>query len=204
LLLFFLFASGGLAQEKPTIEAKLTTIRPKIDGRIEPIWFLGDSAKNFIQQRPDEGKPATESTTVYLLYDPENLYVAFKCYCRNRKEINRQVIPRDNYGGDRVGLLLATFEDQKTGYYFVVNAGGVQADYTVTDDFRNWDFSWDGIIPVPASLTSATVLRLLSHFAPFVINRILPNGESILPAIFQLTMNNPIGLLSRVKRLGSL
>jgi len=153
LLLFFLFASGGLAQEKPTIEAKLTTIRPKIDGRIEPIWFLGDSAKNFIQQRPDEGKPATESTTVYLLYDPENLYVAFKCYCRNRKEINRQVIPRDNYGGDRVGLLLATFEDQKTGYYFVVNAGGVQADYTVTDDFRNWDFSWDGIWYSCARLT---------------------------------------------------
>ncbi|MEO0115575.1 MAG: DUF5916 domain-containing protein [candidate division WOR-3 bacterium] len=143
-----------LIQTKPTIQAKLTSIRPKIDGQLEPIWSSGDSAKSFIQQRPKEGEPATESTTVYLLYDPENLYVAFKCYCRNLKSINRQVLLRDEYSGDRVGLLLDTFDDQNTGYYFVINAGGVQADYTVTADFRNWDKSWDGIWYSAVSLTN--------------------------------------------------
>lgn len=98
-----------------------------------------------MQQRPDEGKTGTESTTVYLLYDSENLYIAFKCYCRNLKEINRQVVPRDNTDGDRVGFILDSFDDQNTAYYFLVNAAGVQADLTVSSDFRNWDSSWDGI-----------------------------------------------------------
>jgi hypothetical protein len=98
-----------------------------------------------VQQRPDEGRPATESTTVYLIYDQENLYIAFKCYCRNLKNINRSILPRDEYSGDRVGLLLDPFDDQNTGYYFVVNAAGVQGDYSVSADFRNWDKSWDGV-----------------------------------------------------------
>ena len=143
-----------LAQTKPTIEAKLTSIRPKIDGYLETTWFTGDSAKNFIQQRPDEGKLATESTTVYLLYDPENLYIAFKCYCRNLKEINRQVAPRDNTNGDRVGFIIDTFDDQNTAYYFLVNAAGVQADLYVSSDFRNWDYSWDGVWYSAARLTN--------------------------------------------------
>lgn len=62
-------------------------------------------------------------------------------------------MPRDNYGGDRIGLLLDTFDDKNTGYYFVVNAASVQADYTVTADFRSWDNSWDGVWYAYARLT---------------------------------------------------
>jgi Domain of unknown function (DUF5916) len=54
-------------------------------------------------------------------------------------------VPRDNTDGDRVGFILDSFDDQNTAYYFLVNAAGVQADLTVSSDFRNWDYSWDGI-----------------------------------------------------------
>lgn len=64
------------------------------------------------------------------------------------------MVPRDNHNGDRVGLLFDTFDDQNTGYYFVVNAAGVQADYTVTADFRSWDKSWDGIWYSAARITN--------------------------------------------------
>lgn len=152
--MFFLFLLLFLLSEtKPKIEAKLTSIPPKIDGNIESIWQTGDSAKNFIQQLPDEGKPASESTTVYLLYDSDNLYVAFRCYCRNLQEINRQVVPRDNTEGDRVGFILDTFDDQNTAYYFIVNAAAVQSDYYVSSDFRSWDKSWDGVWYSEAKLT---------------------------------------------------
>jgi len=88
-----------------------------------------------------------------LLYDPENLYIAFKCYCRNLREINREVVPRDNTEGDRVGFIIDTFDDQNTAYYFLVNAAGVQADLYVSSDFRNWDNSWDGVWYSAARLT---------------------------------------------------
>jgi len=88
-----------------------------------------------------------------LLYDPENLYIAFKCYCRNLREINREVVPRDNTDGDRVGFILDSFDDQNTAYYFLVNAAGVQADLYVSSDFRNWDNSWDGVWYSAARLT---------------------------------------------------
>lgn len=88
-----------------------------------------------------------------MLYDPENLYIAFKCYCRNLREINREVVPRDNTDGDRVGFILDSFDDQNTAYYFLVNAAGVQADLYVSSDFRNWDNSWDGVWYSAARLT---------------------------------------------------
>ena len=130
---------------QPKIEAKFTKTPPKIDGYIEWIWQNGDSVKNFIQQLPDEGKPATESTTVYLLYDSDNLYIAFQCFCQNLEDIHHQVVPRDKTEGDRAGFIIDTFDDQNTAYYFLVNAAGVQSDYYVFSDFRNWDSSWDGI-----------------------------------------------------------
>jgi hypothetical protein len=70
------------------------------------------------------------------------------------KEINRQVVPRDNPEGDRVGFIIDTFDDQNTAYYFLVNAAGVQADYYVSSDFRNWDNSWDGVWYSAARLTN--------------------------------------------------
>jgi hypothetical protein len=69
------------------------------------------------------------------------------------REINREVVPRDNTDGDRVGFILDSFDDQNTAYYFLVNAAGVQADLYVSSDFRNWDNSWDGVWYSAARLT---------------------------------------------------
>ena len=103
-----------------------------------------DSAKSFVQRYPDEGKPATDSTVVFVMYDATNLYVAFKCYARPG-QLTLQVASRDDREGDNVGLLLSTFDDKSSAYYFCVNAKGVQYDSRITCDANSYDNSWDGV-----------------------------------------------------------
>jgi len=117
---------------------------PRIDGVLDPVWQTTDSAKNFVQRYPDEGKPATDSTVVFVTYDAANLYVAFRCYARP-DQLTLQVASRDDREGDNVGLLLDTFDDKSSAYYFSVNAKGVQYDSRITCDANSWDNSWDGV-----------------------------------------------------------
>ena len=98
-LIYFIFAITPFVIEQP----------PKIDGRLESIWFNFHPITGFIQQQPEEGKLALEKTEVYLLKDDSNLYIVFVCYTNGRKpEVN--IRRWDSASGDRVSLYLDTFE----------------------------------------------------------------------------------------------
>ncbi len=144
LLAAVLFAAG--TDSAPTIHPRRLAheLAPRIDGNLDPVWQTTDSAKSFVQRYPDEGKPATDSTVVFVMYDAANLYVAFKCYARPG-QLTLQVASRDDREGDNVGLLLSTFDDKSSAYYFCVNAKGVQYDARITLDANTWDNSWDGV-----------------------------------------------------------
>lgn len=124
------------------IEAHHTGKAPKIDGILENIWGDADSSVNFIQMEPDEGKPASDRTVVYLLYDDENLYVAFKCY---EKKVTAYLGQWDDGGGDGVEVYLDTFGDKRTSYLLRVNARAIQGDAMIYNDGRNRDWDWDGV-----------------------------------------------------------
>lgn len=125
------------------LHATYTDRAPVLDGVLEPLWHQGDSAWGFTQMVPNEGEPATESTTVYLLYDAENLYIAFRC--RSRVPVRAWVQPWDEAEGDAVGVGLDTFGDRRTAYSFQVNARGVQRDLILSADGRREDEDWNGI-----------------------------------------------------------
>jgi hypothetical protein len=118
---------------------------PVIDGYIEEVWFKTDPIKDFTQYWPEDGIPASESTKVYFLYDDDNLYFAFLCYDSNPERIDVQLTMRDEARGDGVSVILATFGDNRTAYWFSVNPAGVITDAFVYDDGRRWDPSWDGV-----------------------------------------------------------
>jgi hypothetical protein len=143
-LLAALFAAN--ADSLPVIHPRRLANEPapRIDGNLDPVWQTTDSAKSFVQRYPDEGKPATDSTVVFVMYDAANLYVAFKCYARP-DQLTLQVASRDDREGDNVGLLLSTFDDKSSAYYFCVNAKGVQYDSRITCDANSYDNSWDGV-----------------------------------------------------------
>lgn len=115
---------------------------PEIDGRIESLWSSGDSVSKFVQIQPNEGELATEKTTVYVLGTDRAIYFAFRC---EAKKIKAFLSTWDEGKGDGVQVYLDTFEDKRTGYFFEVNARGVQKDGVISDDGRTNDVTWDGV-----------------------------------------------------------
>ncbi len=122
------------------IQAHFTTTPPRIDGHLEDIWSTADSATRFTQFTPDHAEPATEATTVYLLYDRHNVYVAFRCLVRDRTTLRARLTGTN----DGVRLFLDTFDDNASCYAFAVTAAGVEQSYRLTND-GNWVEQWSGI-----------------------------------------------------------
>lgn len=118
---------------------------PVIDGVIQPgEWPDTAAAHGFIQYLPHRGDAASQPTEVLLAYDAEAFYVAFRIY--DDREPTAQLSGRDAhlFDDDAVVLVLDTFGDRQSAYYFITNALGTQADGRIADDGRTVDGSWDG------------------------------------------------------------
>ena len=82
---------------------------PEIRGRMTAI-------SGFTQRLPDDGEPASERTDVYLAYDDQNLYAVFLAFDSDPEQIRANLSPRENVDNDdTVGILIDTFNDQRTG-----------------------------------------------------------------------------------------
>lgn len=126
---------------------------PVIDGNLDDeIWVSCKLplAGNFIQREPDEGKPATESTLVAVVYDADALYFAFWCYDREPAKIERKLVRRDRWAeSDIVTVRLDPYHDHQTGYRLELSAAGVQRDsrlYNDTDEDVTWDGVWGSAV----------------------------------------------------------
>ncbi|MBD3166761.1 hypothetical protein GF324_09195 [bacterium] len=131
--------------ESRVAHARRAMIPPVIDGSLEPLWYQADPVTGFIQYEPREGDSPTYTTTVYILYDTEALYLGFSCEDAWPDSISRRVRKRDDVGrADRVYINLDTFRDRRNGYYFGVTAAGVQADGTISNE-NDFDGTWDAV-----------------------------------------------------------
>jgi hypothetical protein len=112
--------------------------------RIRPI---GD----FVQYEPDNGKPATEQTELWILVDDRHLYVAGRAHDsapEDRWVINemRRDIPNVS-ARERIGFSIDTFHDRRNGFLFELNALGGFLDAQITNESSppnaNWNAVWD-------------------------------------------------------------
>lgn len=111
---------------------------------------------SFVQREPDDGKPATQRTEVYLGYDRENLYAVFLAFDTNPSGIRAHLAPRENINSDdSVGMTVDTFNDQRSAYSFRVTPSGVQWDAQWNEVARNPDFdtSWEAVWQSEGELT---------------------------------------------------
>ena len=82
-------------QEPPTLRAVRLEAPLRIDGQLdEPIYTDVPPISDFIQVEPREGAPATEKTEIWLAFDDDNVYIAFRCWesrpiCDVAKEMRR-------------------------------------------------------------------------------------------------------------------
>jgi hypothetical protein len=118
----------------------------EVDGILdEPSWSQATPAKDFRQQEPNEGQPATEQTEVRLLFDEKNLYVGVHAFDSEPSRINSRELVRDATfsNDDKVEILLDTYHDRRNAYRFAVNPLGTQQDALITDEGRDLNLSWD-------------------------------------------------------------
>ncbi|MCP4723415.1 MAG: carbohydrate binding family 9 domain-containing protein [bacterium] len=129
---------------EPFIAAKTDT-EPVLDGVLDdPTWQNAAVITGFKTWYPDFEKDMSERTEVYMAYDRENLYFAFKCYDSEPEKIKSSVNSRDNIRADDwMGINLDTFNDHQSLYCLYVNPVGIQQDSRATSD--NEDMSVDVI-----------------------------------------------------------
>jgi len=128
----------------PDIVAVRAPKPPVIDGEIgDGEWEPAVAVTGFIQYEPRRGDRSEVRTDALVLYDQGHLYVAFRAW--DAEPITAQLTQRDAdlLGDDAVTVVLDTTFDRRSGYYFITNALGTQADGRISDDGRSTESTWD-------------------------------------------------------------
>ena len=142
-LFIVFFCIDSSAQD--SLKLPLTDKPPQVDGVLsEGEWANAASVELTSQIEPQAGAPGTEKTIAYLMYDRENLYVAFRAFDSNPSAIRAPVSKRDAISSDDfVAIWLDTFDDRRRAYAFRFNPLGIQEDGIFSEGDRS--LSWDGI-----------------------------------------------------------
>jgi hypothetical protein len=127
-----------------TIDAIKIAKPPVIDGSVgEDEWQGATVATSFVQFEPRRGDRSDIRTEALVLYDAAHLYVAFRAW--DMEPVTAQLTQRDAdlLRDDAVVVVLDTTNDRRSGYYFITNALGTQADGRIADDGRTSESTWD-------------------------------------------------------------
>jgi hypothetical protein len=119
-----------------------------VDGVLDdPVYDQVPAAAGFLQQEPNEGAPASESTRVWVLYDADNLYIAAELEEEHPERLMASEMRRDHRSigwNDSFQIVLDTFYDRRNGFLFHTNALGALFDAQVTDE-RNTNSDWNTV-----------------------------------------------------------
>src|SRR5688572_16444558 len=159
--------------------AVVTTITQTItiDGVLdEPIWSSAPKIGDLIQRQPAPGQPPTERTEVTLLCDRNHLYVGVVSFDSEPGRVIGTQMARDASLGsdDRVEILLDTFRDQRSAFYFATNPSGALVDGLVASGQLNAD--WDGIWDVRTRRTNE---GWIAEFAIPFKSLSFPSGRTV-------------------------
>ena len=150
LLLLCISVSVHADTDELRAEASRTYESIEIDGELsEPDWQKATPIRQFTQFEPDAGEPLTQSTEVRILYDDRHIYFGFVCSEPERAKIVANKMRRDTmlWDQDNVFVLLDTYNDRRSGFFFRVNPIGAREDVALMDsgDSRNenWNAVWD-------------------------------------------------------------
>jgi hypothetical protein len=125
-----------------------TTAPITIDGALdEPAWRSASKIGDLVQRQPQPGEAPTERTEVTLLHDRDALYVGVTNFDSEPHRVIGTQMQRDaNLGSDdRIEILLDTFRDQRSAFYFATNPSGALVDGLAFANGQlntEWDAIW--------------------------------------------------------------
>jgi Domain of unknown function (DUF5916)/Carbohydrate family 9 binding domain-like len=119
-----------------------------LDGSLdEPIWSTAPAIGALVQRQPVQGAEPSERTDVTLLYSDTHLYIGIIAHDAEPSRVIGTQMARDGSiaSDDRVEIILDTFRDQRSAFYFATNPSGALVDGLVANGQLNsdWDAIWD-------------------------------------------------------------
>lgn len=132
---------------------------PTIDGDVhgDSAWAGVVPATGFWQIQPDDGKPATQRTEVFVGFSNDSLYVGVIAHDDDPGAIIVTDSRRDSHLGntDAFLMIIDGLLDRQNGFVFGTNAAGILYDGQVTQEGTggnanfgvgginlNWDATW--------------------------------------------------------------
>lgn len=157
-IFLFSFISLNIYAQGSGIKKEIKAVRvdelPKIDGYLtDAAWDQAFVINELYQREPDNGEPITEKTEIYVCYSPKYLYIGFKCY-DDPDKITAKELQRDISLGedDRVQVIIDTYNDHRTGFWFQVGPRGSIGDALVSENGAAFNKQWDGLFEGKAKI----------------------------------------------------
>ena len=127
-LLFFpgeVFAQTPPSQDqaRPVMTAIPVEEAPTIDGRLDEfVWQGVPGVSEFYQKEPVEGGAATETTTVYILYDRPYLYIGVELLDSEPVQVRASELRRDSSleNDDSFGIAIDSHHDHRNAFVFII------------------------------------------------------------------------------------
>lgn len=140
----------AIPSPEPTKAAIVTKVESSIavDGLLdEVVWRTAVPIGELTQREPRTGQPPTQRTEVMLLHNSDHLYIGVKCYDSEPEKVIGTQMARDTNlrSDDRIEIILDTYHDQRTAFYFATNPSGALVDGLVLANGElslEWDAIW--------------------------------------------------------------
>jgi hypothetical protein len=139
-------AQAPATSSTPSVHARLASGPIVIDGKLdEPDWKSAEPIL-LTQESPRPGQSTPYVTEVRILIYHDALIFGFHCVDPNPKAIQVHTLAQDGdqSGDDTLSILLDTFGDKRTGYYFQINASGGRLDGLISAPGL-YTTDWDGV-----------------------------------------------------------
>jgi hypothetical protein len=209
---------GGVSVKN--IVASRVSAPPKIDGILnEDAWKLAVPITGFQEFDPDEGAPATEETSVRIIYDDDALYVGVLCFDSEPDKIVKQLTRRDrSVQADRFSVIIDSYHDHTTAFLFSGSVSGVKSDGVLSQDGMVYDVQWDAVWDFNAQIIPSgwsaefkipySAIRFADQEDEYVwginFRRYIPRKQETDEWVMVPRKDTPPGTISSVSRMGNL
>jgi hypothetical protein len=152
-----LLICGTVCSQEKVLQALKSGQVLKIDGNLdEAVWFSAPEATGFIQTYPSAGEPASQQTSVKVIYDNSSIYIGAYLY-DDPSLVRKQITARDEElqkDVDYFSVFFDTYNDNQNGFQFVVTSANVQSDARLGPNLgsgggfgefgdKTWDAVWE-------------------------------------------------------------
>lgn len=141
-----LFSGQDTIYQKKIYSTFEVLVPPEIDGWInDEAWEKVPWEGNFQMFEPYDDRPAGQDTRFKIVFDRENIYIAFRAFDTSPDSIVSRLTRRDNIDGDFVAFQFDSYHDLQTAFTFFASAAGSKMDAYETGNGENMDNTWNPI-----------------------------------------------------------